>query len=144
MRAKKILDKARAAFFSMKAIERQLAEAEVQKGTLRAVDFREHVQTSVGAGPVVAAVEAVENYTLKLIEKKRELYEAHTAAFTLINRLPPGKLNDVLSYRYLSALKWKEVADEMHYSEDYVKELHTAAIAELDGIPHEIPLFDDV
>ena len=45
-----------------------------------------------------------------------------------INRLDDQRYCDVLTYRYVLCMQWKDVAEAMHYTENWTKELEQQAL----------------
>lgn len=78
---------------------------------------------------------ALENAAIKIIEQEQvavryceELCEQLDEVRALVTLLPLGRERVVLHMRYLNYRKWKQIADELGYSEQYMYELHDKAL----------------
>lgn len=76
-----------------------------------------------------------ERYAIKVLELEEELraWDADYAAAVreierAVSALPDARYRDVLTYRYLNFWSWARIAREMHYSRDYIMQLHAAAM----------------
>lgn len=86
-----------------------------------------------------AVVDRVAEMAAGYQEKRAALLEKIAAVETAVDSLPQGPERDVLRARYLSGLslvRWRFIAEGLHYSLRRVYELHDAGIAMLKALPH--------
>lgn len=81
---------------------------------------------------------ALENAAIKIIEQEKvaarccdELCKQLDEVRALVTLLPLGRERVVLHARYLNYRKWKQIAEELGYSEQYMYELHDKALNEI-------------
>lgn len=66
-----------------------------------------------------------------------KLLERQKAVESSIDSLSNPIQRTIMRYRYIDGLSWVKVSERIHYSEYYVKkELHTAALREIENTPH--------
>ena len=77
----------------------------------------------------------------KLMDKETQLLQEYItltdtkqAVKKVLYQLDSDLLVDMLYKRYFEFKKWRDIADELHYTNDYVKHLHAAAIKMIDSI----------
>ncbi len=74
---------------------------------------------------ILEYTEKIDNITAKLYKIKGEI-------LTVIKNVPETNFRCLLTLRYLQFKKWSDIADEMHYSEVWVRtELHNRALKEV-------------
>ena len=61
-----------------------------------------------------------------------EVAKQELAAMDLIDVLDTPRQRELLGYRYLNGWAWKEIAQRMGYSMDWVKHMHANAVRELE------------
>lgn len=68
-------------------------------------------------------------------EKEKELrnmVRSHEQIERAINSLEDAQERDVLFYRYIKGLDWREVAKKMHYSERWILKIHGRALMHME------------
>ena len=78
-------------------------------------------------------VEALEALQRKLDRHIEEVAELALEAETRIEALEDPCQQEILRYRYLDGLGWRDIARRMNYSMDWVKHMHTRALREMEG-----------
>ena len=120
---------------SMKRIERINERIE----TLRAMaeNTTQQIQNTpvqnTNMGDTLAKqVAQIVDWTAKLEEEKLDILIRKCEMEEKINKLPRLE-REIMTARYIDEMSWAEVADELSYSEDYCKQIHTKAKKRLFG-----------
>lgn len=78
------------------------------------------------------------SYAASLLEKEDELHQkgvlqmmSYQNIMEHINKLEDEDERDILFYRYIKGLQWWQIANEMHFSESWIYELHGRALKNL-------------
>lgn len=84
---------------------------------------------------------STEEYVCKIVDLGREIdrrideYVDLTRAIeTLIRSVKDDRYREILTDRYITEWSWSKIAREMHYSIDWVWELHGQALREFDRL----------
>lgn len=65
------------------------------------------------------------DYLTRLAVKEAEILDSLSDIAAVIDRMPPGKEQVIMRYRYILGKKWGEIAEIMTYSDErYVQRLH--------------------
>ena len=67
----------------------------------------------------------------KYIEEKKHSWKIRRSIVETINALRKENERSVTRYRYINNWSWNRIAKEMHYSEQYVKNIHGDALNDL-------------
>lgn len=65
---------------------------------------------------------------MRILNKAKELMDLKAQAFNLIQKLDDPNERMILSYYYLSGYKVDDIAEEMHYSREYISKLKTQGL----------------
>lgn len=83
-------------------------------------------------------VEIVENIEFKsygldiaIAEKLNEIMEHREAAYRLLGRIPDSPAKTAIEEHYLYRVPWEDIAKDLHFSTDYVRQLARGCMEEL-------------
>ena len=80
----------------------------IERAILRVVEYEERINTEIE----------------ELTQKRLEIEE-------VIEAVPDETLREILKRRYLMYQKWDKIAEEMHYSIQWIHKLHGAALTKI-------------
>lgn len=84
---------------------------------------------SGGQDKVAAGVELLDSYQRKLADQLTESEKLRAEIENAISGVPNFLQRQVLMSRYIDGLSWFYIADHLHISESYAKNLHGRALA---------------
>ena len=84
--------------------------------------------TGADAADRIDKISRLENEIKAEVERLKDEY---VMVQFLIDCLDDYKKRSVLNFRYINGFNWADIAENLHYSEDYVKELHGRALKDL-------------
>ncbi len=129
----------------------QIPEADARVRKLRArvenlealaTDIARHMNGPIGHGQ--ADADKTGALAAEICDAKQELEEAEAAAReirekigNMICQIEDGKITKIMLKRFLKGMKWKEVAKEMMYSEQWIYELRLKGIQEIERMLSE-------
>ena len=129
MQAKKYLLQIRILNHRIERMQRQLEDLNAKKTTFKSpanmqttaagVDREEHL---------IDLIEKTWKYEKMITSRIDELIDMKMRIAEEINRLDDQRYCDVLTYRYVLCMQWKDVAEAMNYTENWVKELEQQAL----------------
>ena len=90
--------------------------------------LKEEFKGSPGAGEKLAELEA------EIDQEIDELAELKLKITQMIRRVSKPEYRTVLELRYLSLWTWEKIAMNMNYSENYIYELHRAALKAFEAV----------
>lgn len=80
-------------------------------------------------------VSSVEEYAVKMADLSEEMQiraniyaEALKEIEAAIDAVPNQTHRDLLRYRYLNGWRWRKIGKAMHYSQDYLYQMHRRAV----------------
>lgn len=117
---------------SLRQVERLKAEIE-ELHTMRSVSAEGSSTDSKGwksdlSGHMVR-LERLEKEKEKEI---RNMVRSHERIEGAINSLEDAQEKDVLFYRYIKGLDWREVSEKLHYSDRWILKIHGQALSHLE------------
>lgn len=130
MSAKSYLNRARALKLTIRALERKRQEFEALKTAISSpMRDSDPVQTSKsGEAPYARTVEKLIDIDESLALRVGEYADTLAEMEAEIGRLENPVYVEVLTRRYLDFQRYERIAVDMHYSFDYVKNLHGKAL----------------
>ena len=138
---------------TMNAVEylNQIPEADAKVRKLRArvenlealaTDIARHMNGPIGHGQ--ADSDKTGTLAAEICDAKQELEEAEAAAGeirekigNMICQIEDGKITKIMLKRFLQGMKWKKIAKEMMYSEQWIYELRLKGIQEIERMLSE-------
>lgn len=142
MTAIECLEELRTLRIRLRRLERDIKALRANLCSLQAIDYG---RDRVCGGLTGDLADQVAFYTDKLNEARRqwdEFIEMCDKIDALIDKIPNGRLRNILHERYINNGSWNDVADIIGVSREWVrKELYPEAIKEFDRVLQENKIF---
>lgn len=117
---------------SLRQVERLKAEIE-ELHTMRAVSAGGSSTDRKGwKSDLSGRMVRLEDLRKEKEKELRNMVRSHEQIERAINSLEDAQEKDVLFYRYIKGLDWREVAKKMHYSERWILKIHGRALMHLE------------
>lgn len=110
-------------------LEEQLEELRINKMSPSAINSG--MTNGTGLNDLSDYAAKVDELERELLEKKKDRIESFRKVQTAIEAINEETEKDLLTYRYLKGMKWKEIAVKMGYSWKHMHRIHSRAIENL-------------
>ena len=81
-----------------------------------------------GGGKIISAMERIDEIEREITADIDQLADLRNVIQRGIKMMENDQLREILSYRYLSGMKWSQVAETMELDERWVRRLHLRAV----------------
>lgn len=128
MTAKQYLGQLRTLQKHIKVLKEELIRRRTSLESTAAPILSDRVQTSPGGDRFADAIAALADKDIQLEELLRVYSDLRQHIIVQICRMPNELQSSVLRLKYAEGMSLPQVADALHYSEGYIKQVHTAAL----------------
>lgn len=113
-----------------KELEHERLQVEASQTTRRHRAIVVKSSRTIGRQEEIMATMA--DLSIEIDEERLRLIQMKRVARRLFRQVDDPRYRRVLCLKYLCALNWKEIADRMNYSTDWVFSLHRQAVSHLE------------
>ncbi len=140
MQAREFLKSLKKMNSKIRSLEFRLETLETRAIGITGIDYsKDAVQTSPSGVPAIDAVITEITETRTRLEKLQKAFDERKCEILLcICRIENKKYVELLTMRYLDFMSFGKIAEQMHYTEQTVKNIHNEAIREFERVNKNI------
>ena len=100
------------------------------------------VSASAGAGRIATSIEQIEEWETKLDEQISEQLRLRKEIESVVAAVKNDDYQSLLHLRYIMGYTWERVAEEMHYTTQWVYVMHKKALEAVETVRKELMVID--